>query len=379
MENVQLDVFYDSTGMIALDGKLCEGVTDIGLRQEQEDRMVMCPKFGPSGQSSLFCVFDGTCGDHASEFTQKNFPRTLLSNESFVNILKRMGEGEEDKKDELLEGLTSVFQEVFAATDAALLEECRLNQRHYAASTGVVAFICGNMLTVSHVGDSKACIARLVDDSTGELECEELTLSHKPNQPEEQQRIEQQGGALVYLHGDKPYIRGGDFRARQKTGERPKQLNYSRAFGGKDLKTFGLSCHPDVTHVEITSSDRLVLVGSDGLFDVLTPFQASSVAFEAFKAGMSPCRAVVKRAIREMPSCNVRDNITVVAIFLNADHHNVDFGPLKNEQEPVNVLFPHDSSSPIAATAECTNVMTATMTNEDENGRAERHVFSAIE
>ena len=47
------------------------------------------------------------------------------------------------------------------------------------------------------------------------------------------------GGSLAWLHGNKPYIRGGDFHPRQANGEHPKQLNYSRAFGGKDLKMFG--------------------------------------------------------------------------------------------------------------------------------------------
>jgi len=46
--------------------------------------------------------------------------------------------------------------------------------------------------------------------------------------------------------------RGGDFFRRQAAGEHPKQLNYSRAFGGKDLKMFGLSVEPDISHFEIT-------------------------------------------------------------------------------------------------------------------------------
>lgn len=45
-------------------------------------------------------------------------------------------------------------------------------------------------------------------------------------------RCLQNGGSLAYLHGGKPFIRGGDFTARQQLGDRPMQLNYSRAFGG---------------------------------------------------------------------------------------------------------------------------------------------------
>ena len=45
---------------------------------------------------------------------------------------------------------------------------------------------------------------------------------------------------MEYLHNsfDKPFIRGGDFTARKARGDRAMQLQYSRAFGGKDLKPY---------------------------------------------------------------------------------------------------------------------------------------------
>ncbi len=71
--------------------------------------------------------------------------------------------------------------------------------------------------------------------------------------------------------------RGGDFFKRQANGEHPKQLNYSRAFGGKDLKMFGLSVEPDISHFEITPDDKLVLLASDGLWDVINPRAACEI------------------------------------------------------------------------------------------------------
>jgi hypothetical protein len=50
---------------------------------------------------------------------------------------------------------------------------------------------------------------------------------------------------VVYLHGGKPYLRGGDFDSLRTSGERPMQLNYSRAFGGRKLKPYGYrACVP---------------------------------------------------------------------------------------------------------------------------------------
>ena len=76
--------------------------------------------------------------------------------------------------------------------------------------------------------------------------------------PAERHRIESSGGLLVYLHGSKPFLRGGDFAERQSRGERSMQLNYSRAFGGLFLKPFGLSATPDITQVELTAKDKCV-------------------------------------------------------------------------------------------------------------------------
>uniref|UniRef100_A0A0A9XU39 PPM-type phosphatase domain-containing protein n=1 Tax=Lygus hesperus TaxID=30085 RepID=A0A0A9XU39_LYGHE len=114
-----------------------------------------------------------------------------------------------------------------------------------------------------------------------------LTSPHRPDDPNELRRIRESGGELVYLHRKKPFIRGGDFNDRKMA----MQLNYSRAFGGRDLKMYGLSCEPDIRAVDVRlpavdntiskpeqtlpgEDIRMVILGSDGLWDVVTPMDA---------------------------------------------------------------------------------------------------------
>lgn len=104
---------------------------------------------------------------------------------------------------------------------------------------------------------------------------------------------------------------------RQAAGEHPKQLNYSRAFGGKDLKMYGLSAEPDISNFEVSSDDKLLLIASDGLWDVLSPRVACDIALRARQEGRSGTADIVRFAIEQMPIRGVRDNITVIAIFLN--------------------------------------------------------------
>lgn len=309
-----LVVLNDTTEPVVLHNRVFEAATSIGLRPTQEDRFLLIPEFFVPDMT--FCgVYDGTVGPDASEFVMRNIGEKLCSTNEIKEMVKLYHESEGNIPNEVAaDKIRTAMRSAFLNTDEALIDMCTQKNLHYASSTGVSAFVWKNLLTVAHIGDSKACIAKLKDN---EIQPEWLTVDHKPHMKRELQRIEASGGSLAWLHGNKPYIRGGDFFRRQANGEHPKQLNYSRAFGGKDLKMFGLSADPDVNHFEITPDDKLVLLGSDGLWDVLNPKLACEIAIAARRAGLSASNELVQRAIHDMPKCGVRDNVTCIALFLN--------------------------------------------------------------
>lgn len=109
----------------------------------------------------------------------------------------------------------------------------------------------------------------------------------------------QSGGFLAYLHGGKPFLRGGDFTARQAAGQRPMQLNYSRAFGGKDLKMYGLSPVPEVSQQALTGKERVIVLASDGLWDVASAEFAVRRAIGAAGEGRDPASDLASFALRE--------------------------------------------------------------------------------
>lgn len=275
----------------------------------------MVPNFFADSMS-FFGVFDGTVGHDAAEYIMQNITNHLVSTEEIAEILQAINpsSGTDVTSEFIAWRVKNAMRRTFLSVDQALIDFCAERSLHYASSTGVAAFLWNDLLTVAHIGDSKACIAKVRD---GEIQPEWLTIDHKPNMPHELERIQASGGSLAWLHGNKPYIRGGDFFRRQANNEHPKQLNYSRAFGGKDLKPFGLSAEPDINHFEITPEDKVVLLGSDGLWDVLNPKLACEIALTARREGRSASNDIVQRTIREMPLCGVRDNITVIVVFLN--------------------------------------------------------------
>ncbi|OEH78562.1 serine-threonine phosophatase 2c [Cyclospora cayetanensis] len=186
---------------------------------------------------------------------------------------------------------------MYTGADAELIELCRQRANDYASSTSVTAILAGGFLAIGHLGDSRIAIG--VEREEGNVEGEFATVDHKPNMPLEQERIISSGGSVEYLHNhnNKPFIRGGDFGLRKSKGEQPMQLQYSRAFGGKDLKGYGLSCEPDVRVVRLSDRHKLMILATDGLWDVFSATQAVQIAWAAHQQGKPASRCYCCRLI----------------------------------------------------------------------------------
>lgn len=60
----------------------------------------------------------------------------------------------------------------------------------------------------------------------------------------------------------------------------------------------------------------MVILGSDGLWDVIEPKTACDVALQARNQGRSGSDELVRLAIQYMPLKNVRDNVTAIVVYL---------------------------------------------------------------
>ncbi|CDJ44214.1 serine-threonine phosophatase 2C, putative, partial [Eimeria tenella] len=298
-------------------------------RKHQEDRFTVCPALIPGrNDAAFFGVFDGTVGDFASDSVKDLVVPHLLSSSGWqrvVSLLQEPGESaaaaavSAAAAAALPEALAAAVRCMYLAADAELIELCRLQQNDYASSTSVTAVMAGGFVAIGHLGDSR--IALGLELEGGGLEGEFATVDHKPNMPLEQERIMSSGGSVEYLHNhnNKPFIRGGDFGLRKSKGEQPMQLQYSRAFGGKDLKTYGLSAEPDVRVLRLSSSHKLMVLATDGLWDVLSATQAVQIAWDAQQQGENPAESLVQHALADQQqSGHCADNITAMVVFFKS-------------------------------------------------------------
>ena len=121
-------------------------------------------------------------------------------------------------------------------------------------STAVACLITPTHLFIANCGDSRAI---LVSDDQLAI----VTKDHKPNDPIEKARIEQEGGTVAFYYST-------------QTGE----LSLTRAFGDYNYKKNELkgpcermvSAEPEIYCHERFDKDEFLVLASDGLWDLLS-------------------------------------------------------------------------------------------------------------
>ncbi|XP_071709745.1 protein phosphatase 2C 51-like [Rutidosis leptorrhynchoides] len=112
-------------------------------------------------------------------------------------------------------------------------------------STAVVAVVGDHEIVVANCGDSRAVLSR------GGVSVP-LSIDHKPDRPDELERIEHSGGRVVNWNGNR--VLG--------------VLATSRSIGDRQLKPYVIA-KPEVTVNKRTDKDEFLILASDGLWDVM--------------------------------------------------------------------------------------------------------------
>jgi serine/threonine protein phosphatase PrpC len=176
-------------------------------------------------------------------------------------------------------------------------------------STAVVAVLRSDgLLAVANVGDSRAVLMRGGRAHT-------LSVDHKPNVREERLRIERAGGAVVWSGvwrvGAAGAV-GGAASGGGGGGGGGGLLAVSRAFGDRPLKLgAGVVATPDVKVVRLGPEDRVLVLASDGLFDVMNAQEALLIA-----DGEACASAAARRLAAAALERGTLDNVSAVVVKL---------------------------------------------------------------
>ncbi|RLM97819.1 putative protein phosphatase 2C 49 [Panicum miliaceum] len=256
------------------------GVTSVcGLRREMEDAVSIRPDFlhggaSSSGKRHFFGVFDGHGCCHVARLCQDRMHELVADEYNKAGSgegAAAAGAAEPAWKEVMEKGFARMDDEAasWAATRSGNDLACRCELQKparcdHAGSTALVAVVGPTSVVVASAGDSRAVLSR------GGVPVP-LSVDHKPDRPDELERIQAAGGRVIFWDGAR--VLG--------------VLAMSRAIGDGYLKPF-VTAEPEVTVTERTDEDECLILASDGLWDVVTNEMACEVVRACFRSNGPP-------------------------------------------------------------------------------------------
>lgn len=273
-----------------------------GLKPEspnQDSWMVM----KVDGDFAIYGVFDGhgQKGHDVSNFVKENLPKLIIKDQRFKT----------PDMPQMLKDSFKKMQSLIVTADRMKKVSAQLSG---TTATIAVHDFEKKKITVAHVADSTCCLSSFKDDSKKTFLGKPLTRDHKPELPDEKQRIESNGGRVVF----DGYA---NHRIYAKNGRYPG-LNMSRCLG--DLlghADAGVSCEPEIGEFSVGDNDHILFLCSDGVWEFITPQEAADICSpyvdhtKAMTAADKLAKEAWDRWIREEGGAVV-DDITAVLIYL---------------------------------------------------------------
>eukprot|EP00775_Hariotina_reticulata_P001400 gene1400-1743_t len=264
-----------------------------GYKKTNQDNCFAFEKY-LGDDKSLFAALDGhgPNGHLVSGYVKQNLPILLASHLTSNKPVQ--------------EALTKGFLEVDKGLGSSSRIDCE-----FSGSTCSVAFLMGKTLTTGWVGDSRIVLGRKA--AKGDWEAVDMSVDHKPTQPEEKTRISLSQGRVERLQ-DEMGNPIGPYRVWLQYAWIPG-LAMSRALGDQLAHTIGVSSEPQHKQHELTPADKLLILASDGVWEFISSQEAVELVGNS-KTPEEGCRALVDEAFRRWLSEEegVVDDITAVVV-----------------------------------------------------------------
>eukprot|EP00331_Platyophrya_macrostoma_P022514 CAMPEP_0176452670 /NCGR_PEP_ID=MMETSP0127-20121128/28695_1 /TAXON_ID=938130 /ORGANISM="Platyophrya macrostoma, Strain WH" /LENGTH=251 /DNA_ID=CAMNT_0017841211 /DNA_START=165 /DNA_END=920 /DNA_ORIENTATION=- len=239
-------------------------------RKTMEDRCVIEPEL-PGGRTTdkFFGIYDGHTSSNISDYLQQHLHLMIASQSNFA------------------EDPMSALREAYKKIDQQVLETSNLN----GGSTALCALFRGNKLYTANVGDSKAVLVT-------KDEIKEITKEHRASDEEEKLRVESQGGVII-VHKNRPLVQGS--------------LQITRSIGDRKYKPY-ITCEPDIYEHQITKDDQMVIMATDGFWDVMNKQEVADI-IQRNKLETSRLSKILVEAAISKKKYGL-DNISLVVIYL---------------------------------------------------------------
>lgn len=212
------------------------------------------------------------------------------------------------------EAAADAFKEAFFQVNAHLHRSAM--DCSASGTTATIAAIVGRTLHVGWVGDCRAVMGRVSEDNS--LKAVALTEDHRPGNPGEKSRIEQNDGRVDRFVNDAGE-RLGPLRVFERFDWTPG-LGVSRSLGDKVAQKLGVSPEPEVETLQLMPTDRFLVVATDGVWSFMSEQDVVDIVGPLVNDPNTACSAVVDRA-RQLWAEEENGNSDDVSVSLIVFHH----------------------------------------------------------
>ncbi|XP_022760739.1 probable protein phosphatase 2C 13 [Durio zibethinus] len=267
---------------------------DIGPRRSMEDEHIriddlsshLGSMFKPSIPSAFYAVFDGHGGADAATYIKRNATRLFFEDFDLSQV------SEIDAV--FLKELEDSHRKAFLLADLALAAESSVSSS--CGTTMLTALVLGRHLLVANAGDCRAVLCR-------KGVALEMSQDHRPCYLPERKRVEDLGGYI-----DDGYLNG--------------YLSVTRALGDWDLKfpvgsPSPLIAEPDVRQIVLSEDDEFLIIGCDGIWDVMPSQFAVSFVRRGLRRHNDP-EECARELVNEASRLNSLDNLTAIIICFSS-------------------------------------------------------------
>ncbi|KAL7542740.1 hypothetical protein ACHAXR_012022 [Thalassiosira sp. AJA248-18] len=277
--------------------------------------------------SAFFAVYDGhgPVGEQCSHFVRSRLPQLLKKGIQ----TKQSPVSHTDAQAALFDAHVDVNEELRA--------EGSINDA-YSGTTSVGVLIHANEITMCNVGDSRIVLGSSAGNDGNRVQAVPLSKDHTPYREDEAKRCTDMGARILSFGQIDPSTIEEDIdddvedppRIWAQDGHYPGTA-FTRSIGDSVAEKFGVFAEPELLTLPITSSERVLVVASDGVFDVMSNQEAVDIAFRYRSDPGAACKAVIDRSHEEWllnddcceDEANYDDMTVIVIYFDHPDHGDV--------------------------------------------------------
>lgn len=261
-------------------------------RKKNQDALVMADD--PNTNSLILCVLDGhgEHGDGVSQTFRDQLVPEMLNHPDWANNYQK------------------ATADAIAKVERNLLRNYRIDSE-FSGTTLSMAIVRGNHVTGVNIGDSRVIMGQEKDNR---LVAKDITFDHKPDTPQEKERILACGGRVFAVE----YDDGIDGPPRVWLGHMDiPGLAMSRSLGDVVAHSAGVISEPEFTEYDLNpETDRFLVVATDGLWE----FVDNQETVDMVDGQRGPTDAVdvlvTEAATRWMQEEQVIDDTTIIVACL---------------------------------------------------------------